>query len=718
MNNYAFGGRPHGLPRPLAHHPHQAASGIASLGRGNDSMLVHMTPNEVSGLQHLAMRHGGSLTINPHTGLPEAGFLSKLLPALLGGALDIFTGGAISPLVGGMIAGVGTGATTGNWKEGLMTGLSFGGGMSIANAAGNIGAATTALDTAPVTPVTTLPATPPIAPAGASNNIFSQSYADAAKTGVVPSTTPVATTVAAPATTVAAPAAPTGSIVGGTDVVPAPAPAPAVPVGSQPSVLYRANAPTSSLNSFNDVNIPKNLQSYGSGVSNSALINSGEIPAGVPNPGANASWANVKAGAGQLYDQPGYSGIKGLYYNLGQGAGLGNSGLANMGVAAATAAPMFYQPSENIPEAGSDMSFYVPAPGYNSLYNRGRINPNIARLGYLPAGQESFIGQGFNPGVYSKTPPTGMRAGGLMGIKHMATGGTSTDTPPAPASSVANLNNYYANALSQPQPSVGQYVPLERLATPEESANQANYLAGLQQMVTPPSVTGGTATYEPSTSPVPGPTGSTTGSAMSYIDPTTGKTVNLPQYSYNPKTGFKLESGSANSYTDPKTGKSLVLPQYSYDPQTGGYTVTNADKVAAAQAADIGFHQSNNLMTEFGHAPIRFFNDFFGLAHGGGIHGGLGTYADTYAAGGKLLRGDGDGMSDSIPAVITGAKPQRAALADGEFVIPADVVSHLGNGSTEAGSKTLYKMMDKVRRARTGNPKQGKQINPNKYLPV
>jgi hypothetical protein len=91
---------------------------------------------------------------------------------------------------------------------------------------------------------------------------------------------------------------------------------------------------------------------------------------------------------------------------------------------------------------------------------------------------------------------------------------------------------------------------------------------------------------------------------------------------------------------------------------------------------------------------------------------------NTYAAGGKLLRGPGDGMSDSIPAVITGAKPQRAALADGEFVIPADVVSHLGNGSTEAGSKRLYSMMDKVRRARTGNPKQGKQINPDRFMPA
>jgi hypothetical protein len=98
-------------------------------------------------------------------------------------------------------------------------------------------------------------------------------------------------------------------------------------------------------------------------------------------------------------------------------------------------------------------------------------------------------------------------------------------------------------------------------------------------------------------------------------------------------------------------------------------------------------------------------------------HGGLMGMSE-YAAGGKLLRGPGDGMSDDIPAVIKGAKPQRAALADGEFVIPADVVSHLGNGSTEAGAKRLYAMMDKVRHARTGNKKQGRQIKAERFLPA
>jgi len=88
-----------------------------------------------------------------------------------------------------------------------------------------------------------------------------------------------------------------------------------------------------------------------------------------------------------------------------------------------------------------------------------------------------------------------------------------------------------------------------------------------------------------------------------------------------------------------------------------------------------------------------------------------------YAAGGnpRLLRGPGDGMSDNIPATIANKQPAR--LADGEFVVPADVVSHLGNGSTEAGAKVLHQMMDRVRKARTGNSKQGKQIQPQKFIP-
>ena len=81
---------------------------------------------------------------------------------------------------------------------------------------------------------------------------------------------------------------------------------------------------------------------------------------------------------------------------------------------------------------------------------------------------------------------------------------------------------------------------------------------------------------------------------------------------------------------------------------------------------------------------------------------------------GYYLGGPTDGMADQIPATIDNRQP--AALSDGEFVIPADVVSHLGNGNSDSGAQNLYSMMERIRKDRTGNPNQGRQIDPNKYL--
>jgi hypothetical protein len=102
------------------------------------------------------------------------------------------------------------------------------------------------------------------------------------------------------------------------------------------------------------------------------------------------------------------------------------------------------------------------------------------------------------------------------------------------------------------------------------------------------------------------------------------------------------------------------------------------------------------------------------FAAGGGISH-LGDYSD----GGRLLRGPGDGVSDSIPAMI--GKRQPARLADGEFVVPARIVSELGNGSTEAGARKLYAMMDRIQKARgktVGKGKVAKNSRSEKYLPA
>jgi len=109
------------------------AQQLQSMGRGDDKMLVHMTPGEVGGLQQLATAHGGSLSINPQTGLPEAGFLSKLLPTLIGFGLAATGVGA--PLAAGMVA-AGSTALTGDLSKGLMAGLGAFGGAGLAGAAG------------------------------------------------------------------------------------------------------------------------------------------------------------------------------------------------------------------------------------------------------------------------------------------------------------------------------------------------------------------------------------------------------------------------------------------------------------------------------------------------------------------------------------------------------------------------------------------------------
>jgi len=123
---------------------HTLANHLQTAGRGNDSLLVHMTPGEVQGLQSLAMAHGGSLTINPETGLPEAGFLSGLLPTILGAGLAATGVGA--PMAALMVGGAGA-VATGSLSKGLMMGLGayggagLGAGLGLGSAAAGAGSA-------------------------------------------------------------------------------------------------------------------------------------------------------------------------------------------------------------------------------------------------------------------------------------------------------------------------------------------------------------------------------------------------------------------------------------------------------------------------------------------------------------------------------------------------------------------------------------------------
>jgi len=186
-----------------------------------------------------------------------------------------------------------------------------------------------------------------------------------------------------------------------------------------------------------------------------------------------------------------------------------------------------------------------------------------------------------------------------------------------------------------------------------------------------------------------------------------GKMVKNPQY-VEPKTlKQKNSEASTAAATAAKAGKA---PTIDIVDSSGESTQTYT-----AVLQDDGTYAAGN--------GKRYDATGKELAAGGGMMGyalgGLGTLGG-YSDGGRLLKGPGDGVSDSIPATI-GAKQQPARLADGEFVVPARIVSELGNGSTDAGAKKLYAMMDRVQKARgktTGKNKVAANSRADKYLPA
>lgn len=218
---------------------------------------------------------------------------------------------------------------------------------------------------------------------------------------------------------------------------------------------------------------------------------------------------------------------------------------------------------------------------------------------------------------------------------------------------------------------------------------------------TPISMQATMASYDPETNPLTG-------------EPTTHM-ASGGIASYAGKSGSLVDA--LNAYNSATSSGIKELPRSS-GVDAGIYTDTdpntrNLDAYGAAlynlkkRASKAGMGKNAVVLKE-----AKQLGDIEEDAAGGLMAGhGLGGYSD----GGRLLKGPGDGMSDSIPAQI--GKRQPARLADGEFVVPADVVSHLGNGSTEAGAKKLHGMMDKVRMDRTGKKKQAPAVKAGKYIP-
>ena len=174
--------------------------------------------------------------------------------------------------------------------------------------------------------------------------------------------------------------------------------------------------------------------------------------------------------------------------------------------------------------------------------------------------------------------------------------------------------------------------------------------------------------------------------------------------------GMAIGAPTPKPYTPESADEDLYYPE-------GGYKSTRTPTNVAAPQRDA----RGNIIPSMGETTY-FDPNNLGITqvnpNAGNVYdmpnynqGGIVGYAN-----GGLTAGPGDGMSDDIPAVIAGGQP--AALSPGEFVVPADVVSDMGNGSSRAGARQLYSMMDRVRKARGGSIEQPGAINPNEYMPA
>ena len=183
--------------------------------------------------------------------------------------------------------------------------------------------------------------------------------------------------------------------------------------------------------------------------------------------------------------------------------------------------------------------------------------------------------------------------------------------------------------------------------------------------------------------------------------PQTGYQGDIPEY----EVQREVVPGTYDPNRRPGSGGQRYFTQTQYKPKSETpATPMSAEGLAALNAANPARQERRRPGSPRIPEPVQ--EESTGMAAGG-----IATLKK-----GKYLNGATDGMADEVPANIEGK--QEARLSDGEFVIPADVVSHLGNGNSDAGAKVLENMMRRVRKARTGNDKQGKEIDPKKFIPA
>ena len=762
------------------------ANNMASQGRGPDSMLVHMAPREVAGLQSLAMAHGGSLTINPTTGLPEAGFLSNLLPTLIGAGLSIASGGALTPLMAAGITGAGYGVASGSLKKGLMAGLGAYGGAGLGSGLSAAGAAEASIPgAAPVSPeaasaFTTDPsAYSKFAPTESSFGAFGE-----AKGALTSAPTGGSSLFGAPTDVAGQPLSFEAAAPAPTTPMAAPAPA-AAPTAPTP-----AYGTESARNAFQsqaaDATMTDNFKQAGRGLK--SLVDS---PAGRDAFLGTAAKDGVEA-----------TGVGGL------------SGLAKYGTAA-IANPLLTPPSGSGYKADSEQYKYeydvgrnpdpqgsytgAPtgerqwfAPKFTRLYAEGgKTQTSEEARNYLmstdPTGKTNDLtgasrqaydylmgnGPGYRPQIQTKSslpearildedgnvtsgPATG---GGITTLPttnltdNLAVTSTGNDDALAESANATDIDDATTglesqaadNALAESAAATDiddATIGLESQAADNALAESAAATDIDDAAIGLESQAANNALAESANAT------DIDNSAIAVDVPNNGVTAMDDGTTQVVMDQIAQQQPTAQTTVQetPDGGAVVTMPDQTpidssvadtFNPDTGTYVEVGN---AGGDFGDRGFEQSD----DFGKYGLGV-SDFGGGGGGGGggkanyledlsnsvfdaANGGMTPYSYAtggisnlggYSDGGRLLKGPGDGVSDSIPAMI--GKKQPARLADGEFVIPARIVSELGNGSTDAGARKLYQMMDRIQAARkktTGKNRVAVNSRADKMMPV
>jgi hypothetical protein len=681
------------------------------------------------------MAHGGSLTINPHTGLAEAGFLSKLLPALVGAGLMMVPG--MQPLGAAAIVGGGAALAKGDLKAGLMAGLGAYGGAGLMGGLTTAGAQQVAGETlANEAAGQTVAQT--AAPQVGGFNFGTQ---DAALMGEGPVITqPIA----------AAPGAASGM---------APLPASTYGATATPDQLASAKASTS----FSDL-ASKGIRGLDTEAGRSAAISGMGGGTQAAKYGAAASFDPIvdSLQPKPLPEEDPYDGPLSRYkfdpdqyrsadrsqpnpyytprrYNYADGGTVEQMSNANV-IGANTGYPMAdinkaaystpYQTPvpQNVVQGSADTGVN-PMTGEQTRFAEGGItgSGNLDLSIPLNFGGGGGGGGGFGGGGQGGGAFGVGNGGGGQSQSAFGQGGQSSSMPgfsggqgglsgglgqmqtlPATQDPFANDDNF-KNYQNQMQGMVkdfqgsDQYKNIMSLNDTMRNYQQQRLgTAGSPSLNTPAVQQAAAQSMRPSFND----------SNLSY------------EYDNPILEGLGGQLGQSTPFAQQRMGMNPGL--YGGPPQKPSYDQyaaqnnqrlaekSRAGSVASMQHDYVGPTMSSAEFEAFQNAPKNPATSMAqgGMAYAGGGISSLGSYSD----GGRMLKGPGDGMSDNIPAQIGSKQPAR--LADGEFVVPADVVSHLGNGSTDAGARQLYGMMDRIRSQRTGKKKQAPRVNPKKAMPV